>query len=138
MKTFKCLNCGTEKKWTYSTTNKYCSNLCQGKHKWATETVPRIESGTKADYSTLRKYLIEKRGECCEECGIGPSYNGKVLVLQVDHINGDSDNNLPENIRLLCPNCHSQTETFGNAGLGSRYKKSGKRNRYLQEYKRGR
>jgi hypothetical protein len=137
MKTFKCLECGVEKRWSHSTTNKYCSNACQGKHKWKTETIPRIELGEGKDYITLRKYLIEKRGECCEVCGLGSVYNNKPLVLQVDHINGDSDNNLPKNIRLLCPNCHSQTETFGNGGKGSRYKKTAKRNRYLQKYKAG-
>ena len=46
--------------------------------------------------------------------------------------------NAIENLRLLCPNCHTQTPTYGNAGKGSRYKKNTKRNKYLQEYKNGR
>jgi hypothetical protein len=41
-------------------------------------------------------------------------------VLQLDHIDGDSDNNYPKNLRLLCPNCHAQTENFGSKGKGSK------------------
>ena len=45
-------------------------------------------------------------------CGQGPSWNGRPLVLQVDHINGDPLDNRQENIRFICPNCHTQTENF--------------------------
>ena len=48
----------------------------------------------------------------CGICGLGPEWNGMVLVLQIDHINGDSTDSRLENLRFLCPNCHSQTETF--------------------------
>ena len=48
----------------------------------------------------------------CEECGIEDKWNGKDIVLELDHINGDKYDNRLENLRILCPNCHSQTETF--------------------------
>ena len=48
-------------------------------------------------------------------------YNGKwmnqQLTLQLDHINGISDDNRKENLRFLCPNCHSQTKTFGGNNI---------------------
>lgn len=48
----------------------------------------------------------------CSECGQLPFWNGKPLVIQVDHIDGDRTNNGKSNLRLLCPHCHSQTDTF--------------------------
>ena len=48
----------------------------------------------------------------CGVCGIGPEWNGNPLVFHLDHINGDNKDNRIENFRLLCPNCHSQTETY--------------------------
>lgn len=48
----------------------------------------------------------------CADCEIGPEYNGKPLMLQLDHINGDGEDWRLENLRLLCPNCHSQSPTF--------------------------
>jgi hypothetical protein len=138
MKVYNCLECGAECKWGHSKTNKFCNNTCQAAYKWKNETVPRIEGGTRSDPSTLKKYLVEKRGNDCEECGQGPIWNGKPLILQLDHIDGNSDDNRPSNIRLLCPSCHSQTDTFAAKGQGSRYlKKNTKRNKYLQQYKTG-
>jgi len=136
-KTYICLCCNLEKRWARTGVNKFCSNECQMKYKWQFETIPRIESGqcTHNATPTLKKYLIEKFGEKCNACGTENTWNNKPLVLQLDHIDGDSDNNYPKNLRLLCPNCHSQTDNFGSKGQGSRYKKVSKRNEYLREYK---
>ena len=71
-------------------------------------------TGTKRPGS-YRDYLI-KYGDMIDECaicGLVPEWNGKKLVLQIDHINGVHTDNRLENLRFLCPNCHSQTETFG-------------------------
>ncbi len=51
--------------------------------------------------------------EVCQICGTGTEWNGLPLVLHIDHIDGDWLNNTRENLRFLCPHCHSQTETYG-------------------------
>jgi Zn finger protein HypA/HybF involved in hydrogenase expression len=48
----------------------------------------------------------------CEECGQKEIWNGKKLIMHLDHINGKSDDHRLENLKMLCPNCHSQTETY--------------------------
>ena len=136
MKKYNCLHCGKENGWSYSKTNKYCNNTCQAEYEYANKYVPLIESGKCKDGSKpLKRYILERDNHKCVICGCGEEYNGKPLTLQIDHIDGDSDNTFPKNLRILCPNCHSQTENFGSRGKGSRYKKISKRNQYLQEYK---
>jgi 5-methylcytosine-specific restriction endonuclease McrA len=54
----------------------------------------------------------------CAACGNEGSWLGKPLTLQLDHANGEAEDHRLENLRWLCPNCHSQTRTF--AGRGSR------------------
>ena len=120
-----CLNCGIEFEYGHSSTGKYCSNKCRGEHisalhkeLWYRGELRRVER------TTIRKYLSEDRGYKCEVCGVS-EWQGKELVLHVDHINGDSGNDSPNNVRLICPNCHSQTEFLGGANKGRGRKAQG-------------
>lgn len=75
-----------------------------------------IENSKYHDGPGLKKKLINAglMEDICVECLIGPIYNNKPLSLQLDHINGIHDDNRIHNLRILCPNCHSQTETYGS------------------------
>jgi len=71
------------------------------------------------DRTTLRNKLIKENiiEYKCKECGI-IDWNNNPLSLQLDHINGKRKDNRLENLRFLCPNCHSQTSTWGNKKSG--------------------
>ena len=95
----------------------YCSNRRQQEYIFHTITIPRIERGEVSNRDTLRRYLVRRDGWHCRLCGT-TDWRGKPLKLQVDHIDGDGGNDRPHNLRLLCPNCHSQTESWGNRNRG--------------------
>ena len=97
--------------------NVYCSNTCSAKGMF-TETINRFNRGEVSDRKTIRKVLTELSGYKCSCCGIS-EHNGKLLTLQVDHTDGNAGNNSPSNLRLICPNCHSQTDTFSARNKGS-------------------
>lgn len=69
---------------------------------------------TKRDSGAVRKHLRINEPEIyiCATCGLKPEWNGADLVLQLDHINGDCCDDRRSNLRWLCPNCHSQTDTY--------------------------
>jgi 5-methylcytosine-specific restriction endonuclease McrA len=60
----------------------------------------------------------------CQECGLH-EWRGRQLSMHIDHINGIKNDHRLENLRMLCPNCHSQTETYGG--------RNAKRRRRLQD-----
>jgi 5-methylcytosine-specific restriction endonuclease McrA len=64
----------------------------------------------------LRAGLLENR---CEQCGL-ESWRGKPLSMHIDHVNGVRDDHRLENLRMLCPNCHSQTETYAGRNAKKR------------------
>ena len=61
----------------------------------------------------VRRYLLEKYNKSCIQCGWNNVHpiDGLPLV-EIDHIDGDASNASEENLRVLCPNCHSMTPTF--------------------------
>ena len=103
-----CLYCDTVFYYRPSrSTGKYCSNKCQGMYRVKT----LYESGVYS-WTTARKWFVINTEYKCASCGI-TDWNGSPLTLQIDHIDGNRDNNYIENLRYLCPNCHTQTDTWG-------------------------
>jgi len=129
-----CLACS--QKFVYNdtqSTGKYCNNRCQHDYQYQ-QYVSRWKSGKESGMrgkvsisKHIRRYLHEKHNGCCCKCGwskMNPVTNK--VPLEINHKDGDIDNNAESNLELLCPNCHSLTPNFGvlNAGKGKRGKKN--------------
>ena len=120
-----CIKCGKKitNKWKYG---KYCSKECEKQAKQE-EYIKRWknneENGTTGRYGIslrIKKYLFDKYNNQCQLCGwnkVNPITGN--IPLQIHHIDGNCTNNKEENLQLLCPNCHSLTETFGNLNKNS-------------------
>lgn len=106
---------------------KYCNSNCQSEYQMN----DRIHS-KKASFRTLKLFLIKTNGEKCMKCGWcekNPITNK--VPIELEHIDGNSENNNLENLELLCPNCHSLTPTYKalNKGKG--------RHKRRERYKEG-
>ena len=108
----------------------YCNKQCYELYKQNLTDKAFIE-GTLKRNPIIKKALIRLKGDICSLCkSVGSSWNGFPLSLQVDHIDGNSDNNQASNLRLVCPNCHSQLDTSKD-----KTRKESNRNKYLRQYK---
>ena len=115
----KCLHCGNE----IPNRNIYCNNQCQSEHQfkqrideWLSGKNVVRKGGTSIP-SWMRTYLLKKVDYQCSECSwgqINPFTN--TVPLDIDHIDGDAYNNHVDNLRVLCPNCHSLKRTYKNTG----------------------
>lgn len=88
------------------------ANLKRSEPRTAEQILVRSTSGNRVAGRYLRRSLIEIGRELrCGVCGLY-TWNGKPITLQVEHRDGDWQNNEPDNLLFICPNCHSQTETY--------------------------
>jgi hypothetical protein len=101
------------------TGNTYCSNKCQAVNRskkkldlWLAGEI----SGTTGDLTCnfVKRYIKERDNDSCTVCGQGNMWQGKPITIEIDHIDGVHSNSTPGNLRCICPNCHSQTDTFKN------------------------
>lgn len=130
-----CLGCSTE---LIKHNTHYCSNQCQRDleykeyiSKWKLRQVDGNRGINAKNISGhLLRYLREKY-KVCDLCGWDKrNFVTNKVPLEVDHIDGDSENSTEENLRLICPNCHSLTHNFRNLNRGKG--RSWRRLKYLK------
>ena len=124
----KCLNCKDDFS-SKSRESKFCNSKCCVEWKWQ-QTKKKIERGEKVEVRTLKKYLIEELGDKCQNLNCGWDWSNPCKV-ELEHKDGNSENNSLKNLTLLCPNCHSNTNTYKGKNKGN--------GRYLRRkrYKKG-
>ena len=131
----KCLCCGSEYHSKHSAA-KYCSFHCSCEHKKKINIEKWLDNPTMVislDHHH-RRYLLEQADYKCCQCGWSEmNHYSDTYPLVIDHIDGNAENNVLENLRVLCPNCDSLTSTYKALNRGNgRHKR---RERY-QEGKR--
>jgi hypothetical protein len=107
--------CGNPECNNVTNNPRFCSNTCSSRYL----VLVKIEKFLRGDLkdadvrrSRIRDYLIERQGGVCDICKNPPYWNKKSITFVVDHIDGNYENNSPENVRAICPNCNSQTDSF--------------------------
>ena len=124
-----CLKCGKELK---NSQKKFCSCHCfsQYIHKQTYQYYLEHQNEfCRANYSPYPFYdfFLEEQNHKCALCPQTDIHNGKTLRFVIDHIDGDASNNHRDNLRLVCPNCDSQLDTFKSKN------KNSKRRNYWKE-----
>ena len=115
-----CKFCGTEIKKN----KKYCTSKCSNKHQHIKSYEYFLANPNKfncGNYSPVnfKDFFMVEQNNKCSICGCEPIWNGKEIQFVLDHIDGDASNNSRENLRMICPNCDSQTDTFKSKNKNS-------------------
>jgi 5-methylcytosine-specific restriction endonuclease McrA len=95
----------------FSEINNRAHKIEKGKSTWINKYLQERENGKLHSWDTIRKYHFIIQNNTCEVCGTC-EWNGESVPLELHHINGDISDNGDDNLQVVCPNCHAQTNNF--------------------------
>jgi 5-methylcytosine-specific restriction endonuclease McrA len=123
-----CLYCGTSLHG--KRVEKFCNKKCEVKYNYI-KYEKKFELGLLLYPQTIKKILLKRFGNICKKCK-KTTWNNLLIPLDLNHIDGNSNNNIPSNLELICPNCHAQTPNYKikNKGNG-RFKRRERYNKKL-------
>ena len=111
--TFFCKECDCK---LQGNNKHFCSIPCNLEFK-AKEREQKVIDGL-ASSNCVKNYLIKLKGCICSKCNLN-LWNSLPIPIELEHIDGNSDNNALINCCLLCPNCHAQTPTYKAKNIGN-------------------
>jgi hypothetical protein len=114
---FTCITCSKVKAYKSNTHGKYCSNVCQ--HEFQKREKYKLVEDGKGSHRHVKQYLIEKHGNVCLDPLCAWDFKKSPINVELEHQDGNHENNTLANCTLLCPNCHSLTDTYKNKNMGN-------------------
>lgn len=120
----KCVNCFKETK-----NSLFCSLDCNANYKLKIRC-ENVEKGI-ASPRVCKNYLIAKYGNTCLDKDCAWDFTKRPIKVELEHIDGNAENNNLNNLTLLCPNCHSLTSTYKSKNSGNG------RSKRMERYRQG-
>ena len=127
-----CKHCGKEFYPRYSSRGLFCCLQCSFDYKLKEKYTDYLKNEEdydgKINMKWIKPHILEEQDHKCQICNMSDIWQNKHLVFILDHIDGRANNNKRNNLRLICPNCDSQLDTYK-----SKNKNSDRIKRYLKK-----